>query len=101
MIVNAIGAQNIILPTGTAKIGPFEYQVDLNGSPETVSELNDHSGEDGEARRRFMSADVAFVRDGYPPQTNIVRVNGSRAVLQSILKSGRHVHAGYYLRDVK
>jgi multidrug efflux pump subunit AcrB len=86
-IVNAIGNQNVILPTGTAKIGPFEYQVDMNGSPRTVSELNDLPVKTVGSTTIYVH-DVGFVRDGYPPQTNIVRVNGSRAVLQSILKSG-------------
>ena len=86
-IVTAIGAQNVILPTGTAKIGPFEYQVDMNGSPQTVSELNDLPVKTAGSTTIYVH-DVGFVRDGYPPQTNIVRVNGSRAVLQTILKSG-------------
>jgi multidrug efflux pump subunit AcrB len=86
-VVSAIGAQNVILPTGTAKIGPFEYQIDMNGSPQTVAELNDLPVKTVGSTTIYVH-DVGFVRDGYPPQTNIVRVNGSRAVLQSVLKSG-------------
>ena len=86
-VVNAVGAQNIILPTGTAKIGPFEYQVETNGSPQTVNELNDLPVRTTGSTTIYVR-DVAFVRDGYSPQTNIVRVNGKRAVLQTILKSG-------------
>ena len=86
-VVNAVGAQNIILPTGTAKIGPFEYLIETNGSPRTVNELNDLPVRTTGSTTTYVR-DVAFVRDGSPPQTNIVRVNGKRAVLQTILKSG-------------
>jgi CzcA family heavy metal efflux pump len=87
-VVTAIGNQNIILPTGTAKIGPYEYAVDMNGSPETVAELNDLPIKTIDSNTTIYVRDVANVRDGYPPQTNIVRVDGHRAALQSILKSG-------------
>jgi multidrug efflux pump subunit AcrB len=86
-VVTAISAQNLILPAGTAKIGPFEYQVDMNASPLKINELNDLPIKTVSNSTIYVR-DVAFVRDGYPPQTNIVRVDGSRAVLQSILKSG-------------
>jgi len=86
-VVNAISLQNLILPGGTAKIGPFEYQVDLNESPQKVSELNDLPVRTINGSTIYVR-DVAYVRDGYPPQTNIVRVDGSRSVLMSILKSG-------------
>ena len=86
-VVTAISAQNLILPAGTAKIGPFEYQVDMNASPLKINELNDLPIKTV-GNSTIYVRDVAFVRDGYPPQTNIVRVDGSRAVLQSILKSG-------------
>jgi multidrug efflux pump subunit AcrB len=86
-VVNAVSSQNLILPAGTAKIGPYEYEVDLNESPQKVSELNDLPIRTVNGTTTYVR-DVAYVRDGYPPQTNIVRVDGSRSVLMSILKSG-------------
>jgi CzcA family heavy metal efflux pump len=86
-IVNAIGAQNLIIPAGTAKIGPFEYQVDMNGAPQTVQELNNLPVKQVGTSTIYIH-DVAHVRDGYPPQTNIVRVDGTRAALLSIMKNG-------------
>ncbi|MGB0037025.1 MAG: efflux RND transporter permease subunit [Candidatus Acidiferrales bacterium] len=86
-VVNAISSQNLILPAGTAKIGAFEYQVDMNGSPETVAELNELPIKTVGSSTIYIR-DVAYVRDGFPPQTNIVRVNGQRASLMSIQKTG-------------
>src|SRR6476661_7081543 len=86
-VVNAISAQNLILPSGTSKIGQFEYDVDLNGSPQTVAELNDLPVKRVGSTTIYIR-DVGFVRDGFPPQTNIVRVNGQRASLLTIQKSG-------------
>jgi multidrug efflux pump subunit AcrB len=86
-IVNTINAQNLILPAGTAKIGSFEYQVDMNGSPQTVQELNDLPIKTVNGSTIYIK-DIGDVRDGFTPQTNIVRVNGSRAALMSILKLG-------------
>jgi multidrug efflux pump subunit AcrB len=86
-VVNAINVQNLILPAGTAKIGPFEYQVDMNGAPQTVKELNDLPIKTVGSSTIYVR-DVANVRDGFPPQTNIVRVDGTRASLMSIQKNG-------------
>ena len=86
-VVNTINAQNLILPAGTAKIGGYEYQVDMNGSPQTVNELNDLPIKTVGDSTIYIR-DVAYVRDGFTPQTNIVRVNGARASLMSILKLG-------------
>ncbi len=86
-VVNAINNQNLILPAGTAKIGNYEYEVDMNGAPVTVSELNDLPIKDVGTSTIYIH-DVANVRDGFPPQTNIVRVNGQRATLMTILKAG-------------
>jgi multidrug efflux pump subunit AcrB len=86
-VVNALSLQNLILPAGTAKIGQFEYQVDMNGSPQTVQELNDLPIKTV-GNSTIYIRDVAYVRDGFPPQTNIVRVDGRRAVLMSIQKNG-------------
>jgi len=86
-VVNAINNQNLILPAGTAKIGNYEYEVDMNGAPVTVAELNDLPIKDVGSSTIYIH-DVANVRDGFPPQTNIVRVNGQRATLMTILKAG-------------
>src|ERR1700677_1025856 len=86
-VVNAITLQNLILPAGTAKIGTFEYEVDMNGAPATVPELNDLPVKTVGTTTIYIH-DVANVRDGFPPQTNIVRVNGQRSALMTILKSG-------------
>src|ERR1700732_4020394 len=86
-VVNAIGTQNLILPGGTVKIGTTESDVDLNGSPKTVEELNDLPIKTVGASTIYVR-DVAHVRDGNPPQTNIVHVDGQRDTLLSILKSG-------------
>ena len=86
-VVAAIGAQNLILPAGTEKIGDIEYSVRLNGSPQQVSELNNAPIRTVNGITTYIR-DVAHVHDGSPPQTNVVRVNGQRAVLMSILKIG-------------
>jgi multidrug efflux pump subunit AcrB len=86
-VVNTITNQNLILPGGTAKIGSFEYQVDMNGAPVTVTDLNNLPIKSVGDSTIYIH-DVGFVRDGFPPQTNIVRVDGSRSVLMSVLKSG-------------
>jgi multidrug efflux pump subunit AcrB len=86
-VVNAISVQNLILPAGTSKIGAFEYQVDMNGSPQTVAELNDLPIKAVGGSTIYVR-DVANVRDGFPPQTNIVRVDGKRSALLSIQKNG-------------
>lgn len=86
-VVNAIAAQNLILPSGTIKIGQFEYQVATNSAPQTIQELNDLPIRSVNGAMVYIH-DVAHVRDGFPPQTNIVRVDGQRASLLNILKTG-------------
>ncbi|WP_322061276.1 efflux RND transporter permease subunit [Paraburkholderia sp. J63] len=86
-VVNAISAQNLILPSGTAKIGAAEYSVLMNASPDTIAGLNDIPVKTTAAGTIYIR-DVAHVRDGFVPQTNIVRVNGQRASLLTINKSG-------------
>jgi len=86
-IVNAVAAQNLILPAGTAKIGPTEYNVEMNGTPQTVNELNDLPVKTANGSTLYLR-DVAHVRDGFAPQTNIVRQDGARGVLMSIFKLG-------------
>jgi multidrug efflux pump subunit AcrB len=86
-VVNAISAQNLILPTGTTKIGSTEYSVGLNASPNSIEGLNDIPIRTGPAGTIYIK-DVAHVRDGFAPQTNIVRLDGTRASLLTINKSG-------------
>lgn len=87
-INTAIGAQNLILPAGTQKIGFYEYFVKLNASPYSVDELNNLPLKMLTDNSVLYIRDVAHVRDGYSPQTNIVRIDGSRAVLMAIQKTG-------------
>jgi multidrug efflux pump subunit AcrB len=87
-VVNAISLQNLILPTGTSKIGSKEYDVSItNAAPQTIAELNRIPIKTIGSTTIYMK-DVAWVRDGFPPQTNIVRVNGQRSVLLTIQKAG-------------
>jgi multidrug efflux pump subunit AcrB len=86
-IVNAVNAQNLILPTGTAKIGSLEYNVEMNGSPRSVAEMNDIPVKTVNGSTIYLR-DVAHVRDGFSPQTNVVLTNGQRGVLMSIYKTG-------------
>lgn len=87
-IVNAVNAQNIILPSGTMKMGPLEYDIEMNGTPETISELNDLPVKTTNSSTLYMR-DVAHIRDGFAPQTNIVRQDGNRGALMSIYKNGK------------
>jgi len=87
-VVNAVSAQNLILPSGTSKIGPLEYDVDLNSSPRRVHEINDLPIKAVNNTTLYIH-DVANVRDGYSPQTNIVLRDGARGVLMTILKTGQ------------
>jgi len=87
-VVNAITLQNLILPTGTSKIGAKEYDVDIpNAAPQTIADLNRIPIKTVGDSTIYMK-DVAWVRDGFPPQTNIVRVDGQRSVLLTIQKAG-------------
>jgi multidrug efflux pump subunit AcrB len=86
-VVNAVSAQNLILPSGTAKIGGTEYVLAMNGSPDSISGLNNIPVSTKNGATTYLSQ-VAHVRDGFSPQTNIVRQNGQRGVLVSILKNG-------------
>ena len=86
-VVNAISLQNLILPSGTAKLEGSEYAVSLNSSPATIAGLNDLPVRTTNGATVLIK-DVANVRDGFQPQTNIVRQDGSRGVLLSILKNG-------------
>jgi len=86
-VSNALAVQNLILPAGTAKIGRYEHDIDINDSPDSVDGLNDLPIK-MVGRVPIFIRDVAHVRNGFPPQTNIVRVNGQRASLLSVQKSG-------------
>jgi multidrug efflux pump subunit AcrB len=86
-VLNAVQLQNLILPSGTAKMGPFEYDVRLNASTRTVPELNDLPVK-VIGNTTIYLRDVANVRDAFAPQTNIVRQDGHRGALVSVLKAG-------------
>jgi multidrug efflux pump subunit AcrB len=84
---NALSAQNQIIPVGTAKIGTYEYHVQLNNSPTAIDALNNLPIKTVNGAT-ITIGEVAHVRDGSPPQNNLVRVDGKRAVLMTILKTG-------------
>jgi multidrug efflux pump subunit AcrB len=86
-VVSAVNLQNIVLPSGTAKIDQFEYDVDLNASPRTVAELNDLPVKISNGATIYLR-DVAQVSDGFAPQSNIVRHDGRRSALIAVLKAG-------------
>ena len=86
-VVTAMNLQNLILPSGTAKIGSIEYDVDMNANPATVAELNNLPIKVSGPATIYMR-DVAQVSDGFSPQTNIVRHNGRRSALVTVLKAG-------------
>ena len=86
-VVNAVNAQNLIAPSGTMKIDRFEYAIETNSAPRVIDDLNNLPVKAVNGAVIYIR-DVAHVRDGNPPQTNIVRVNGSRAILMSIMKTG-------------
>jgi multidrug efflux pump subunit AcrB len=86
-VTEALAAQNLITPVGTEKIGKFEYIVNLNDAPRKVAALNDLPIKKVNGTVVYIR-DVAYVRDGAPPQANLVRVDGRHAVLMTILKAG-------------
>jgi CzcA family heavy metal efflux pump len=86
-VANALAAQNLITPVGTQKIGEFEYNIQLNNSPLRMQDLGDLPIKVVNGATVYVR-DVASVRDGNPPQTNIVHVNGNRSVLMMVLKAG-------------
>ncbi|MGC1350657.1 MAG: efflux RND transporter permease subunit, partial [Xanthobacteraceae bacterium] len=86
-VVNTISVQNLILPAGDEKSGKFDWNVALNASPVMLEKINDLPVKKVNGTIIYMR-DVAYVHAGSPPQTNLVRVNGSRAVLMTILKAG-------------
>ena len=86
-VVNSVSAENLILPSGTVKLGPLEYQVEMNGSTRTINELNDLPVKTSNGATIYLR-DVAHVRDGFSPQTNVVRQDGRRSALLSVYKTG-------------
>jgi multidrug efflux pump subunit AcrB len=86
-VANTLAAQNLITPVGTQKIGQFEYNIQLNNSPLKIEELGDLPIKTVNGAMVYVR-DVAHVRDGNPPQTNIVHVDGNRSVLMMVLKAG-------------
>src|SRR6201992_3961565 len=86
-VANTLAAQNLITPVGTEKIGTFEYTVMLNNSPDKIADLGNLPIKTVDGAMVYIR-DVATVRDGNPPQTNIVHVDGTRSVLMMVLKAG-------------
>src|ERR1700761_2018632 len=86
-VANALAAQNLITPVGTQKIGTFEYAIQLNDAPAVISELGDLPVKTVNGAMVYIR-DVANVRDGNPPQTNIVHVDGKRSSSIMVLKRG-------------
>jgi multidrug efflux pump subunit AcrB len=86
-VVDSVSAQNLILPAGDEKIGKFDWNVALNASPVMLDRINDLPVKQVNGTIVYVR-DVAYVHEGSPPQTNLVRVNGARAVLMTILKAG-------------
>lgn len=86
-VINAVNAQNLVLPSGTVKIDDTEYNVTTNASPASIDGLNAIPVRTVNGATTFLR-EVAHVRDGFSPQTNIVRQNGQRGLLVSILKNG-------------
>ncbi len=86
-VVNAVTLQNLILPAGTSKIGPFEYNVDMNSSPQTIAELGNLPVKAVNGTTIYVR-DIGSVRNGFAPQTNIVRKDGRRGTLVMVYKAG-------------
>ena len=86
-VLNAVSAQNLILPAGDQKIGPFDWNAALNASPVVLDHINGLPVKAVNGTVIYIR-DVAFVHEGSPPQTNVVRVDGAKAVLMTILKAG-------------
>ena len=87
-VSNALNAQNLILPAGTAKLAQTEYQIRVNSSPVLLNELNDLPIKTVNGATVYMK-DVAQIHDGFSVQNNIVRTNGSRGVLITITRNGK------------
>ena len=86
-VLNALTTQNLILPSGTAKLGQYEYDVDMNGSTQAVSDLGDMPLRAADGTTLYLH-DIGSVRSGFAPQTSIVRQDGKRGALLTVYKSG-------------
>jgi len=86
-VINAVSSQNLVLPSGTAKLGATEYNVEMNGSPDRLAALNDLPVKTSNGATIYVR-DVATVSDGFSPQINIIRMDGQRGVLLSVYKTG-------------
>lgn len=87
-VSNALNSQNLILPAGTARIGDIEYLVRVNSSPQPISEMNNLPVRSANGAVVYMK-DVSQIRNGFAVQTNIVRQNGVRSALLTVLKNGK------------
>jgi CzcA family heavy metal efflux pump len=86
-VINAVSAQNLALPSGTVKMGSTEFNIDINGSPDTIAALNNIPIKSSNGATIYVK-DVAYVSDGFAPQVNIARMDGQRGVLLAIYKTG-------------
>ena len=95
-VVNAVGAQNIILPAGDVKMGHVDYQVETNSAPDSIAALNDLPIKTVNGATIYVH-DIGNVRDGFPPQTNIVRVDGQRVSADDHPEDRQRLDAGHHL----
>ena len=86
-VITAITTQNLVLPSGTVKMGSTEFNVEMNGSPDTLAELNNLPIRTINGATIYVK-DVAYVSDGFSPQVNIARMDGQRGVLLAVYKTG-------------
>jgi multidrug efflux pump subunit AcrB len=86
-LLNAVALENVVTPSGTVKIGPTEYDVRTNGTPRTIEELGNIPIKQVNGTTIYLH-DIASVSDGFTVQTNIVRQDGHRGVLITVLKNG-------------
>ena len=86
-VINAVNTQNLILPAGTIKLGELEHSVRLNGSPDSIAGLNELPVKTVNGSTTYLK-EVAHVRDGFQPQQNIVKKEGQRGVLLTVMKNG-------------
>ena len=86
-VINAISSQNLALPSGTVKMGSTEFNVEMNGSPDTLAALNNLPIRTANGATIYVR-DVAFVSDGFSPQVNIARMDGQRGVILAVYKTG-------------
>ena len=86
-VITAVSTQNLVLPAGTVKMGSTEFNVEMNGSPDTLAALNNLPIKTTNGATIYVK-DVAYVSDGFSPQINVARMNGQRGVLLAVYKTG-------------